>query len=81
MNGFKCNVTGSTSNFALAKSKVARRCGPDPDNGKKQFAPANCTYGAKTPFYWFNNEKNNVSLPPLFVFSFFPFSFVFFSES
>jgi hypothetical protein len=62
MNGFKCNVTGSTSNFAVAPSKVARRCGSDPDNGKTQTAPANCTYGAKTPFYWFNNEQNNVSL-------------------
>ncbi|KAF8960047.1 hypothetical protein BDZ97DRAFT_1906022 [Flammula alnicola] len=60
MNGFKCNVTGSTSNFAVAPSKVARRCGADPDNQKMQAVPGNCTYGAKTPFYWFNNERNNM---------------------
>jgi len=60
MNGFKCNVTGSTSNFSVAQSKVPRRCGADPTNGKMQAAPANCTYGAKTPFYWFNLEQNNM---------------------
>ncbi|PPQ95450.1 hypothetical protein CVT26_008469 [Gymnopilus dilepis] len=60
MNGFRCNVTGSTSNFPVAQSKVARRCGADPTNGKMQAAPANCTYGAKTPFYWFNLERNNM---------------------
>ena len=60
MNGFKCNVTGSTSTVPLATSKVARRCGADPANQKMQSAPGNCTYGAKTPFYWFNNERNNV---------------------
>jgi hypothetical protein len=64
MNGFKCNVTGSTSTAPVATSKLARRCGADPANNKMQAAPANCTYGAKTPFYWFNNERNNVSLPP-----------------
>lgn len=62
MNGFKCNVTGSTSTMPVATSKLARRCGADPANNKMQAAPANCTYGAKTPFYWFNNERNNVSL-------------------
>ena len=60
MNGFKCNVTGSTSTVPLATSKVARRCGADPANQKMQSVPGNCTYGAKTPFYWFNNERNNV---------------------
>lgn len=60
MNGFKCNVTNSVSNVALAQSKVARRCGSDPENGKLESSPANCTYGAKTPFYWFNLEKNNM---------------------
>jgi len=62
MNGFKCNVTGSTSTVSLATSKVARRCGADPANQKMQSVPGNCTYGAKTPFYWFNNERNNVRL-------------------
>lgn len=60
MNGFKCNVTGSTSNVPLAKPKVARRCGADPDNKKLESVPANCTYGAKAPFYWFQTERNNV---------------------
>ncbi|PPQ83501.1 hypothetical protein CVT25_006991 [Psilocybe cyanescens] len=60
MNGFKCNVTGSTSNSAVAKSKLPRRCGSDLPNQKLQDVPANCTYGAKQPFYWFNNELNNM---------------------
>ena len=60
MNGFRCNITGSTSNVALAKPQVARRCGKDPENGKAQDVPGNCTYGAKQPFYWFQKEVNNV---------------------
>jgi len=60
MNGFKCNVTNSTSDVPLAKPRVARRCGADPENGKLQSSPANCTFGAKAPFYWFNLERNNV---------------------
>ena len=61
MNGFKCNVTGSTSTVPVAQSKLARRCGADPKNGKAHAAPGNCTYGAKQPYYWFNLERNNVS--------------------
>ncbi|TFK91418.1 hypothetical protein K466DRAFT_323337 [Polyporus arcularius HHB13444] len=60
MNGFKCKVTNSTSNVALAKPKLPRRCGADPDYGKPDAAPGNCTYGAKQPFYWFQKEQNNV---------------------
>jgi len=60
MNGFKCNITGSTSIVPVARSKVPRRCGADPTNNKLQSAPANCTYGAKQPFYWFNLEHNNM---------------------
>ncbi|PSR74247.1 hypothetical protein PHLCEN_2v9991 [Hermanssonia centrifuga] len=60
MNGFRCNVTGSTSSVALAEPQVARRCGADPANGKMQAAPGNCTYGAKQPFYWFQQERNNM---------------------
>ncbi|KAL1949687.1 hypothetical protein VTO73DRAFT_8568 [Trametes versicolor] len=59
MTGFKCNVTGSTSNVPLAKPQVARRCGADTDN-KKPAAPGNCTYGAKQPLYWFQQERNNM---------------------
>ncbi|KAI0636096.1 hypothetical protein C8Q77DRAFT_1170685 [Trametes polyzona] len=60
MTGFKCNVTGSTSNVPLAKPQIPRRCGADPDNGKHEAAPGNCTYGAKQPFYWFQKERNNM---------------------
>ena len=65
MNGFKCKVTNSTSNVALAKPKVPRRCGADPDYDKADAAPGNCTYGAKQPFYWFQKEQNNVGLMSL----------------
>ncbi|GBE89992.1 hypothetical protein SCP_1800140 [Sparassis crispa] len=60
MNGFRCNITGSTSSVALATSQVARRCGADPANGKPNAAPGNCTYGAKQPLYWFQAEDNNM---------------------
>ncbi|TFK50100.1 hypothetical protein OE88DRAFT_1736379 [Heliocybe sulcata] len=60
MNGFQCNVTGSTSNIALATPKLARRCGADPANGRHEASTGNCTYGAKQPFYWFQKEKNNM---------------------
>lgn len=64
MTGFKCNVTGSTSNVPLAKPQVPRRCGADPDFGKPEASPGNCTYGAKQPFYWFQAERNNVRNGP-----------------
>ncbi|KAI0366278.1 hypothetical protein BV20DRAFT_657963 [Pilatotrama ljubarskyi] len=59
MNGFKCDVTGATSNVPLAKPKVARRCGADPEHGKPDPVPGNCTYGAKQPLYWLQKEGNN----------------------
>ena len=62
MNGFQCNVTNSNSNVALATSKVARRCGADPANGKPEAVPGNCTYGAKQPLYWLQAENNNVTI-------------------
>ena len=60
MNGFRCNITGATSTVPIATSRVPRRCGADPDFKKPDAAPWNCTYGAKQPFYWFQNEQNNV---------------------
>nr|VWO99737.1 N/A [Ganoderma boninense] len=60
MNGFRCNITGSTSDVPLAKAQVPRRCGADPTNGKPDAVPGNCTYGAKQPFYWFQLEENNM---------------------
>lgn len=62
MNGFRCNITEATSNVALAKPQLPRRCGADPENGKMQASPGNCTYGAKQPFYWFQNQTNNVCI-------------------
>lgn len=61
MTGFKCNVTGSTSNVPLATPQVPRRCGADPANGIAAATPGNCTYGAKNPFYWFQKERNNMN--------------------
>ncbi|THU83384.1 hypothetical protein K435DRAFT_784205 [Dendrothele bispora CBS 962.96] len=60
MNGFKCNVTGSTSDVPLAKPQIPRRCGSDPSFNRQNSIPANCTYGAKQPFYWFQKEVNNM---------------------
>ncbi|KAI0806134.1 hypothetical protein BC629DRAFT_1485399 [Irpex lacteus] len=60
MNGFKCNITGATSNTPIAKPQLARRCGADPQNGKPEASPGNCTYGAKSPFYWLQAERNNM---------------------
>lgn len=61
MNAFKCKVVNATSDVALAKPQVPRRCGADPKFGKEEAALGNCTYGAKQPFYWFQKERNNVS--------------------
>ncbi|KAI0749839.1 hypothetical protein C8Q80DRAFT_1101672 [Daedaleopsis nitida] len=58
MNGFRCNITGSSSTVPLAEPKVPRRCGADPDF--IEASPGNCTYGAKQPFYWFQKEVNNM---------------------
>ncbi|KAG6917405.1 hypothetical protein DXG01_002674 [Tephrocybe rancida] len=61
MNGFKCKVTGSNSDAAtLAAPQIPRRCGADPLNNKQHDVPGNCTYGAKQPFYWFNQDVNNM---------------------
>jgi len=61
MTGFQCNFPGATSKHAVAKGRPARRCGAEPKIGKKA-APWNCTVGAKQPFYWYQKERNNVSL-------------------
>ncbi|KAI0636238.1 hypothetical protein C8Q77DRAFT_1052406 [Trametes polyzona] len=60
MNGFKCDITGASSTVPLAKPKVARRCGADPEHGKPDPVPGNCTYGAKQPLYWLQKERNNM---------------------
>lgn len=58
MNGFRCNVTNVTSSTSLAKPEVPRRCGPDPENNRQFSAVQNCTYGAKQPLYWLNENSN-----------------------
>ncbi|PCH42401.1 hypothetical protein WOLCODRAFT_120494 [Wolfiporia cocos MD-104 SS10] len=60
MNGFRCNVTGATSEVPLATPQLPRRCGADPANGRMEADLGNCTYGAKQPFYWFQAERNNM---------------------
>jgi len=60
MNGFKCDVTGSTSTVAIATPQAPRRCGADPKFDKPAAVPGNCTFGAKSPFYWFQAERNNM---------------------
>ncbi|KAI0926218.1 hypothetical protein AcV5_008732 [Taiwanofungus camphoratus] len=60
MNGFKCNVTGSTSNTPIGQPALARRCGADPTNGRPNATPGNCTTGPKWPFYWDQLEDNNM---------------------
>jgi len=60
MNGFRCDVTGSTSNSPVAPAQVPRRCGADPSNQVPNPTPGNCTYGAKQPLYWFQKEQNNM---------------------
>ncbi|OSD06540.1 hypothetical protein PYCCODRAFT_1422767 [Trametes coccinea BRFM310] len=60
MNGFKCKVTGDVGTQPLGKPAVPRRCGADPDHGKPDPTPGNCTIGAKTPMYWYQREGNNM---------------------
>ncbi len=42
-------------------------CGADPDNGKPDAVPSNCTVGPVQPFYWYQNERNNVRFDRLFM--------------
>jgi hypothetical protein len=51
MNPFDCAVTNAISSVPLPQSKVPRYCPID---------KTNCTVGAKQPFYWLQNEGNNV---------------------
>ncbi|THH09276.1 hypothetical protein EW145_g2125 [Phellinidium pouzarii] len=60
MNAYRCVVNGATSTVPLATSRIPRRCGADPDFGKPNAAPWNCTYGAKQPMYWYQSERNNM---------------------
>ncbi|PSR74237.1 hypothetical protein PHLCEN_2v9981 [Hermanssonia centrifuga] len=70
MNGFQCKITGQTGNTPIGTPGLARRCGADPDNGKPDAVPSNCTVGPVQPFYWYQNERNNMFegtySPPLY---------------
>lgn len=68
MTPFRCNVTNVKSTVPIATAKLPRRCGADPANKKLVASPSNCTYGAKQPFYWFQAERNNVSVKSLLPF-------------
>ncbi|KAL1700823.1 hypothetical protein EV121DRAFT_263730 [Schizophyllum commune] len=63
MNGFRCNVTGATSDVALAKPAVPRRCGADLQNNRASSVLGNCTYGAKQPIWWLNNQSTLFEAP------------------
>ena len=62
MNGFRCRVSGATGTKGIGKPALARRCGADPDNGRPNATPSNCTVGPKQPFYWDQAERNNVRI-------------------
>ncbi|KAG9125644.1 hypothetical protein FRC07_006766 [Ceratobasidium sp. 392] len=51
MNPFDCNVTNATSTMPIPPPQVPRYCPVD---------KTNCTVGAKQPFYWLQNEGNNI---------------------
>ncbi|KAG8746514.1 hypothetical protein FRC10_004648 [Ceratobasidium sp. 414] len=51
MNPFDCNVANATSTAPIPPPQVPRYCPVD---------KTNCTVGAKQPFYWLQNEGNNM---------------------
>ncbi len=61
MIAFQCNIANATGTVPVAKGNPARRCGDDPKY-QRPADPANCTYGARVPSYWYQFEENNVRL-------------------
>lgn len=59
MISFQCNIQNATSIKAVARGKVARRCGADPSLNRPA-NPSNCTVGPRVPSYWYQAEGNNV---------------------
>ncbi|KAF8673948.1 hypothetical protein RHS04_07331 [Rhizoctonia solani] len=51
MNPFDCAVANATSTVPIPPPQVPRYCPVD---------KTNCTVGAKQPFYWLQNEGNNI---------------------
>ncbi|TFK94090.1 hypothetical protein K466DRAFT_580390 [Polyporus arcularius HHB13444] len=60
MNAYKCKVTGDVGVQPIGKPALPRRCGADPDNGRPNATPGNCTVGAKLPMYWYQTQGNNM---------------------
>ncbi|KAF8332402.1 uncharacterized protein EI90DRAFT_3055522 [Cantharellus anzutake] len=58
MIAFQCNIANATGTVPVAKGNPARRCGDDPRYNRPA-NPANCTYGAREPAYWYQFEENN----------------------
>lgn len=52
MNGFRCKVTGATSNTPVLTPQVPKRCTGD---------LSKCNQGAQQPLYWFQAEGNNMN--------------------
>lgn len=50
-NWFRCKVSGKTGTTPIPKAQLARKCPYDKNN---------CTVGAKLPFYWDQQQNNNV---------------------
>ncbi|KAF8501716.1 hypothetical protein F5888DRAFT_1941595 [Russula emetica] len=69
MTGFQCNFANAASTKKLGTPNVPRRCGPEQSNNFT-WNYANCTYGPKQPFYWYQAERNNMLegtyTPPLY---------------
>lgn len=63
MNGFRCNVTGTTFMVPVATSRVPRRCRADPDFRKPDAAPWNCAYDILATGG--EQRASLISLPPL----------------
>ncbi|KAF9790728.1 hypothetical protein BJ322DRAFT_409934 [Thelephora terrestris] len=51
MNGFRCQVTGSTANTPIGTPQVPKRCTND---------PSQCYTGPQQPLYWYQAEGNNI---------------------
>ncbi|KAF9647898.1 hypothetical protein BDM02DRAFT_3097345 [Thelephora ganbajun] len=58
MNGFRCKVTGSTSNNPIVTPQVPKRYCTHPSRCTGDLSK--CNQGAQQPLYWFQAEGNNM---------------------
>lgn len=61
LNMYRCKINGATSTKTIGTGKVATMCGPSAHRGIAVGA-GGCIEGPKTPFYWKQNQGNNVRL-------------------